>query len=62
MRGTIGQLQERLAAAGVGYRPVIFVCHRCHGLALCSWLAVGSSCLRAAPALLQCVPRHAPPA
>ena len=29
MRGTIGQLQERLAAAGVGHRPVIFVCHRC---------------------------------
>jgi hypothetical protein len=33
MRGTIGQLQERLAAAGVGHRPVIFVCHRCRGLA-----------------------------
>lgn len=28
MRGTVGQLQERLAAAGVGHRPTIFVCHR----------------------------------
>ena len=34
MRGTIGQLQERLAAAGVGHRPVIFVCHRCDRLDL----------------------------
>lgn len=27
-RHTVHQLMEKLAAAGVGQRPVIFVCHR----------------------------------
>ena len=30
---TVAQLMEKLAAAGVGQRPVIFVCHRCVGMA-----------------------------
>jgi len=26
--GTVGQLMDQLTAAGVGERPVVFVCHR----------------------------------
>lgn len=26
--GTVGQLMDQLTAAGVGQRPVVFVCHR----------------------------------
>lgn len=29
LMATVGQLMDRLIAAGVGERPVIFVCHRC---------------------------------
>jgi len=28
LRGTVGQLMDKLAAAGVGTRPTIYVCHR----------------------------------
>lgn len=44
MRGTIGQLQERLAAAGVGHRPVIFVCHRWYRIASTSHLRLPACC------------------
>lgn len=29
LRGTVGQLMDKLASAGVGQRPVVFICHRC---------------------------------
>ena len=29
MRATVVQMVERLAAAGVGARPTVFICHRC---------------------------------
>lgn len=29
MRATVLQMVERLAAAGVGARPTVFICHRC---------------------------------
>ena len=28
LRGTVGQLMDKLASAGVGQRPVVFICHR----------------------------------
>ena len=37
VRGTVEQLLDRLTAAGVGQRPVVFVCHRynpCTGVAM----------------------------
>lgn len=34
LRGTVGQLMDKLAAAGVGHRPTIYICHRCYSHAL----------------------------